>query len=466
MNNAQRALRGGLRAATGLIVLGAAAAGTVLVTSASLPTLRNAPLSVTASTQADAVRSIVCAGSFAELGANPRTPDAAVPTGTAAVTQVGSTDEKSELKRDVPGGTAPMVLRASGANPLGAAQTQTLDTATLRGLTATACVEPANEQWLVGGSTALGSSSTVTVGNPNTVPATVKFSLFDTAGEVASSQTVGVLVPPGAERTVALNGFAPGRDGLAVRVESTGASVTAALGLSQTEQLSPKVADIETRQLAPSTRLVIPGPANISGEDMHGDGDGGSAGDSSGMVVRVLAPGRDGGTATVRALRPKGGAVELGTVKLKAGALGQLKVAKWPADATAVVVTSDVPVVGGVLGTASAGGFSDGGWFAPAPEIAAGTTVAVPIVADGQLVIANDGDSTATVSLGQGDGKQTSTVSVPAGAAVIARAPKNAQLISDQPVSAGVRVVKGSGIAGYPIMPGEVRARTITVFTD
>lgn len=466
MNNAQRALRGGLRAATGLVVLGAAAAGTVLVTSAALPTVRNEPISVTASTQADAVRSIVCAGSFAELGANPQTPDAAVPTGTAAVTQAGAPDERTELKRDVPGGTAPLVLRASGTSPLGAAQTQTLGTATLRGLTATACVEPANEQWLVGGSTALGSSSTVTVGNPNAVPATVKFSLFDAAGEVASSQTVGVLVPAGAERTVALNGFAPGRDGIAVRVESTGASVTAALGLSQTEQLSPKVADVETRQLAPSTRLVIPGPTNVSGEDMHGDGDGGSAGDSSGMVVRVLAPGRDGGTATVRALRPKGGAIELGRIQLKAGALAQLKVAKWPADATAVVVTADVPVVGGVLGTVSSGGFSDGGWFAPAPEIAAGTAVAVPVVADGQLVVANDGDSAATVSLGPVGAAATSTVIVPAGASVIAPAPKNAQLVSDRPVSAGVRVVKGAGIAGYPILPAEARARTITVFTN
>lgn len=466
MNDAKRALRGGLRAVTGLVVLGAAAAGTVLVTSATLPAVQNRPVAVTASTQADATRSIVCAGSFAELGANPVTPNAAVPTGTTTLTSVGTPSDTAKLEREVPGGTAPAVLRGPDTNPLGAAQSQTLETATLRGLAAAACVEPANEQWLVGGSTALGSNSVVTVGNPNEVPATVRFSLFDASGEVSSSQTVGVLVPAGAERTVALNGFAPGRDTLAVRVESTGASVTAALETSQTDQLSPKGVDIETRQLAPSTRLVIPGPTNISGEDMHGDGDGGTSGDSSGMVVRALAPGADGGTATVRALRPKGAAVELGRIPLKPGTLGQLKVSKWPADATAVVIEADVPVVGGVYGTASAGGFADGGWFSPAPKISAETAVAVPVVADGQLVIANDGDTEATVSLGPVGGESTAKVTVPAGASVVANAPKNAQLVSDQPVSAGVRVLKGSGIAGYPILPAEVRARTITVFTN
>src|SRR5690606_38739498 len=143
-------------------------------------------------------------GSFAVLGADPARPGVAVPTGVASLTFAGAASSQTELTREEAGGSSPAVLTVPATESFAAAQTQAVVTETLRGLTAAACTEPTNEQWLIGGATMLGVSTTLSLGNPFDVPATVQLTVYDENGPVDSAQTSGVLVPPGSERTISL----------------------------------------------------------------------------------------------------------------------------------------------------------------------------------------------------------------------------------------------------------------------
>ncbi|WP_244301265.1 hypothetical protein [Leucobacter insecticola] len=85
------------------------------------------------------------------------------------------------------------------------------------------------------------------------------------------------------------------------------------------------------------------------------------------------------------------------------------------------------------------------------------------MVAGGSLVIANIGDTEAKVELA-GDKGKPRTVTVPAGAAVVADG-GSAVLTSSAPVSAGVRYVSGGDIASYPVQTGDAREGELIVYT-
>ncbi|MFC6236084.1 DUF5719 family protein, partial [Leucobacter soli] len=355
----------------------------------------------------------------------------------------------------------PVVLQAPANQPFAAAQTQSVETEELRGLASQSCAEPANEQWLVGGSTAVGASTTVNLGNPAGKPATVQLTVFDEEGQVDSAQTSGVLVPAGSERIVSLNGYAPGRDRLAVRVVSTGAAVTASLGIGQVDGLQSFAVDAVTRQLTAETTLVVPGVAHPGDADDAGPTDVGHL-DEFPMVVRALSAEARNGTAVVTALHGDGTRTELGEIELSGAAVGELSVESWPEQANAVVIEADVPIVGGVLGT-TAGTLRDTAWFTPAPELPVDTEVAVPVVSRGQLVLANTGEQEAEVRV-TGSGTAEQTYRVPAGAAIVVQAAADSRIFSDAPVHAGVRIASGGDLAGYPVLAENERTAALTVY--
>lgn len=460
---ANRALRGGLRALTGILIVGVAATVAVLLGATPLPGLVRPPVAVKVDTMQGGERAFVCAGSFAELGADEKHPGVAVPSGTAAVTVSGADDaQRGELDRERAGGSAPAVLRVPAGQSFAAAQAQPVQTTALRGLTAQSCAEPANEQWLVGGSTAVGSSTTVNLGNPSEKSATVQLTVFDEKGQVDSAQTSGVLVPAGAERIVSLNGYAPGRERLAVQVVSTGAAVTASLGVGQVTGLRSFAVDTVTRQLTADTRLVVPGVANLSDGSSNHHGESGGD-DEFPLLVRALSTTGAPTTATVRAMLGDGTVKDLGEIELAGGAVGELSVKRWPAGANAVVIDASEPIVGGVLGSVAGDRSHDNAWFAPAPQLQAGIDTPVAVVAGGRLVLANPGteEAKATVS---GAGTTTQSYRVPAGAAIVVSAPAESVLTSDAPIHAGVRVAQGGDIAGYPVLAENVRGESLTVY--
>ena len=177
MSTQSRLLRGGARAAVGLIVVGVAASAVLLLNNATLPAVAREPLAITVDTTLDTARTLVCAGSFTELGADPSRPGVAIPTGAPAVTIAGKAEASTELTRVENGTGLPTVLTSPADVPLGAAQIQAVTTEVLRGTAASSCTEPVNEQWLLGGSTTLGVSTTLSLANPGKVPATVQITV-------------------------------------------------------------------------------------------------------------------------------------------------------------------------------------------------------------------------------------------------------------------------------------------------
>ncbi len=342
----KRMLRGGARAVTGVLIIGVSVGAAAVLGSdiIPIPTIEREVVAVTADTSQNATFSLVCTGAFGELGADPSRPTASIPGGTSSVLITGTPLEERALEREQPDGSAPIVVEGSANDTLAAAELQQVQNNTLRGLSASSCAEPVHEQWLVGGATTLGISSTLVIGNPSAVPATVLVAVYDENGPIDSASTAGVLVPAGAQRIVSLNGYAPARESLAVRIESTGAAVTAALGVSQTVDINSFAVDTATRQLAPQNVLVIPGVSNFSSDEHVSDGAAPDADDFP-VVVRVLAP-SDDGSASVRAMTPDGKSYDLGRIDFAAGVVTDFEVAAWPGDAQAVLVDANVPIVG------------------------------------------------------------------------------------------------------------------------
>lgn len=464
MSDRSRMLRGGARAATGFAVAAVSAAAVLMLGQWELPSVEREPIALTVDTTQNTDRSLVCAGPFAELGADSSRPSAAIPTGAPSIRIAGEPTEAANLARPEGGEALPAVLRAPVDAPLAAAQIQAIDTEGLRGSAGSACVEPTNEQWLIGGATTVGVSTTLSIGNPGTVPASVQIQVYDELGPVAPVQTAGVIVAPGAEQTVSLNGYAPEKAQIAVRVTSTGAPVAASLGVGQTSGISPYAVSSVTRQIEPESTLVIPGIVNVS-DHGHGPSDSGEDDDFP-VAVRVLAPGGESGTAALRAVDKHGKSTDLGTVPFADEAVSETTLPHWPEGAEALIVEADAPVIASALASATVEDEHDYEWLTPAPLISADAPAAAAIVDGGQLVLVNPGLEEAEVTIESADGSgKPAGQRIPAGAAVVVKAPSSALITSTVPVSAGVRYVSGGHIAGYPVIAPDPRDGELTVYT-
>lgn len=464
MTDRSRILRGSARAGTGLLVVAASAAAVVLLGTVSLPSAANEPVALTVDTVQDTDRTLVCAGAFAELGADEARAGAAIPTGAPTVGLSGSASNSSTLARAEGGDGLPAVYTAPSSEPLAAAQSQQVSTESLRGAVASACAEPVNEQWLIGGASTLGISTTLSLGNAGDVPATAQLTVFDENGVVAATESLsGVLVAPGSEQTVSLNGIAPDRERLAVRVESTGAPVTASLGVAQVAGIDPFAVSTVNRQAEPSEQLVIPGIANVS-DRREGPSDAGE-GDEVPVTVRALAPGEAGGTARVRSLDAHGESVDLGTIELEPGSVSEVQVPTWPLGATTVVINADVPVVASVQGSAREGDERDSEWFTPASALPADAASAAAVVRGGRLVVANAGTESAVVEVASVSGEgRTRSETIEPGATAMISAPADAVITTTAPVYAGVRYLNGGDLAGYPVLEPDPRDGELTVY--
>ncbi|WP_199423560.1 DUF5719 family protein [Actinotalea solisilvae] len=236
----------------------------------------------------------------------------------------------------------------------------TTTTGDLRGLAAASCRAPSAETWLVGGSTALGSSARLVLQNPGSTPASVRLELWGPGGAVELAGSPEYLVPAGSERVVLLEGVAAEQARVVVRLTASGGLVTGYLQDSQLRGLVPAGVDLVVAGTGPAERQVVPGVSvtttAIDGADT--------------AALRLLAPGDEGGTASISLLGP-GGAVALpgaDEVELRAGEVLDVPLAGLAEGAWTAVVTSDVPVVAGALVTRGQGvGLPDAGTLARAP---------------------------------------------------------------------------------------------------
>ncbi|WP_431837316.1 DUF5719 family protein [Cellulomonas sp. Y8] len=254
----------------------------------------------------------------------------------------------------------------------------------LRGLSAASCARPSADVWLVGGSTELESTADLVVVNPGATPADVTVEVWGPSGPVDLANGGTFLVAPGAERVLSLPGVAAEQRRIAVRVTAAGGQVSAYLQDSLLDGFTPRGTDLVTAGTGPATTQVVPGISVVATEVDAAD-----AG-----ALRLLVPGDEDATASVRLLGPDGdvelpGAQEL---DLPAGEVTDVSLGGLAAGSyTAVVESTEAVVAGALIAREGKAGELDEGprleraWAASATP--GSGLVAVPAGAAGTLTL-------------------------------------------------------------------------------
>lgn len=316
----------------------------------------------------------------------------------------------------VAGPTEPVVVRADGAGaPVRLAGTTAalVTDGDLRGLAAATCEAPSADAWLVGGSTAVGSTADLVLVNPGSTTAEVSLAAWGPNGpvEVAGGAQ---LVAPHAQRVVHLGGLVVDQRALALHVSTTGGQVAAYLQDNAVRGFTPAGTDLVVPGAQPATRQVVPGVLV----------DASTADSPDAPVLRLLAPGAEATTATVTLLGADGPVALPGaaSVDLPAGQVTDLPLGGLPAGAYTVVVDAGQPVAAAVsfsrvgrpgdLDTTprverawAAATAPGGGLVATAPGTSATLVVgAVPAAGDSDGAAAGAGDPSAGAADRTGDG--------------------------------------------------------------
>ena len=209
----------------------------------------------------------------------------------------------------------------------------------LRGLGAMSCGPAEVEQWLVGGSTVLGTSSRLVLQNPSRTPASVQIEVWGPTGRLELAGPSTFSVPAGGQTATLLEGLASEQRRLTVRVVSSGALVSSYLQVNELDGLRPLGTDFVAPSSAPVQRQVITG---LTVQDSE-------IGDEAAASIRLLAPGADAADVSVTILGERGRMLLPGTerVDLAPGAVTDVSLAGLPAGTYSAVIESDEPVVAG-----------------------------------------------------------------------------------------------------------------------
>jgi hypothetical protein len=207
----------------------------------------------------------------------------------------------------------------------------------LRGLAAGACTAPAISQWIVGGSTEVGSSATLVVQNPSERAATVSLAVHGPSGQVALGSNGSFVLGPGESRETRLEAAAPDQRRLAVHVTSSGARVAAHLQAQAIDGLVPQGVDLLTPGVEPRRSVAVPGI--VSG--------GQAVDDPHAPQLRMLVPGEEPTTARVSVYGPDGRVFLRGgeEVDLEPGVVTDLPIGGLPEGSYTVVIDADRPLV-------------------------------------------------------------------------------------------------------------------------
>jgi len=454
----------GLRVVTGTAGIVAAVAIIAAVGLLPLPSHRVAVPTVTVTPQpADQVR--VCPGALLRLGdesgQNANTPSTlGAPTVTATGVGADLTGQPIGLS-DADTGGGPSAPRqftippAAGAT-LAGAQSQVADASDYTGFAAASCAEPSGSIWLVGGSTAVGRTTLLTLTNPSPVDATVALTILSSEGPVSAPGMSGIVVKAGSQRVIPLAGYAPDVAAPVVHVVSRGGQVVASLQQSIVRGLDAGGVDLGGAVGAPAKHLVIAGVRVFDAIGVNKTL-GLSDWDDVVAAVRVAVPGARSAKVQV-SLVPQdakldGLSFEMDVSSHQVSELALDSAAETDSGAVAipdgmysVVIDADRPVVAGVrVSTAvdpSAAGTaatvsdtvappSDFAWFGPSPVLNGDTAVAIARGPAPMLSVFNPTKASATVTLdAQAGGKDLSLVIPAGGSASIAVAPDTVYLLT------------------------------------
>lgn len=272
----------------------------------------------------------------------------------------------------------PLGVQAHGEIEQLAATTLTTATgSSALGVSAVACQTPALEQWLVGGSTTLGSSSELVIQNPSQTPVTVKVELWGANGKLTLAAQDTYLVPANQELSTLLEGLSAEQRRLVVRVSASGGMVTSYLKTINQSGLTPQGGSYVSAGIGLAEEHILPGVYVEEGE----------IGDSTTGAIRLLSP-EVSTSAHIAIFDAQGQYVLRGyqTVPLISGEVKDFSLGGLPKGFYTIVVTGDKPILAGAQavrdGQVSADRFIgqpvDRAWIASTSGSVQAATVTLP----------------------------------------------------------------------------------------
>lgn len=502
-----RGLVVGARIVSGAVAAAAAVAVIAGVAFLPLPTLGNAPRTVTVEPDpADQVR--VCPGGAVRVGDEVGgSADSVFAIGSPAVDGgvTGGDLERTPLASADPAaaaGSAPQALRAPPADGalVAGSQSETVDAADFRGLTAAACPEPSGSIWLVGGAMTVGRTTLLLLANPTAVPSQVSLRMFGEDGEISAPGMSGIDVPANGQTVLSLAGFAPGVASPIVHVTARGGRVIADLQQSVVRGLDAVGVETTGAGADPAENLVVPGVRIV---DTVGTNRASALADwqDVGPAIRLMVPGDVGGKVTVRVVPETPGAV--GTsfeLDAEPGVVTELPLDSGAPEGGAnegeggendahglqdgvytVFIDAEVPVVAGVrASTAVDSGIepapdaildapeSDLAWFAAAPPLDDETLIVVPNGPSPHVSMVNPTTAASEVEFAAANGDaEPASVSIPAGGSVsLAVAPGSYRLSGAGGLSVAVSFAGPGALASFVVSPARPVAGSLVVHPD
>ncbi len=460
----------------GMLALALVAAAVAAAGWLPLPTVVTPPPSATI-VPTPAAQQRLCPGPMLRLGGTSGQDTSTISSpaqanvsysATGAVTQgaLAATDNVSHMLPVL------LTLPAGGTAALAASQSQIVAAADLAGFAAAACLEPGNETWLVGGSTATGRTTLITLSNPSKVSATVDLSIFSERGRISAPGSTGIVVPAGSQRILPLAGFAPGAQSLVIHVLSRGGQIVANLQQSIVRTLDPGGIDIVAPTSAPATSTVIPGIVLSN---------------TSARLARASAPGYQDLQTVLRLFVPQTTVAAIGAASVKttvhiipegvpaAGSSFSLtadtgRVLDVPLDIPVdgnytVTVTADRPLVAAVrMSTVGSTGATDFAWAAGASALTAPVQLSIASGPAPELHLANPGPTPVTLQLGSAAGSRA--VPVPADGTAVVPVVSGAgyTLTGFGSLRAAVSYLGDGTVSGFALYPSRPAAEAVTVY--
>jgi hypothetical protein len=477
-SSSRRAVATGARIATGVVVAAVAAATVGAAFLVPLPSVTAAPASVTVDpAPAEEVRA--CPGPLVRLSDESGQDATAISgVGSPGVRSAASSadatldtsallspDDRTSTATAAPQRVALPAAEASGdADVLfAAAQAQQVAEGDLVGYAAAACGEATSDSWLVAGATTVGRTSFVLLANPGDVAAVVDLAIFGDQGPVTTVGSNNIDVPARSTRILSLAGLAPDLAAPVVHVTASVGAVAAALQQSVVRGLAPGGVELAGSTAAAATSQSIAG-IQVSGTSSIAEQLGSPDTADLQSVLRMLAPGADPASVTVRVAEERTGGTQTEyQVGLTPGVVTEFPLQDIPDGTYSVTLDSDQPVVVGARTTSIANGATDFAWYQPVQTLASPFFVAVPDGPAPRLHLVNGTDTNADVVLTEPDGSQTTVTFVP-GARSVAVESGSYTVTSTQPVGAVVTFAGAGALSSFAIVPPGPEASPITVY--
>ena len=343
-----------------------------------------------------------------------------------------------------------------------ATESATLDNDIAAGYLAAECGDPANSQWLVGGSTQTGRDAVLTISNAAGVDARIDLEFWGANGRITAPAASGLVIAAGTAKSYSVAGFAPNEPSPVVHVMSNGAPVWATLQVSTVRGLTPGGLDRIVPVVETSTSVIIPivrppeesviGPLRVDPD--YAD---------TVTTVRLLAPGDTDGSATVTVSPFDGSDPVVVETTITAGQVLDIAIDELVTGDFTITVDADVPI----LASARFSSYSDSSRItdmAWSPGIAAKAGLAmsfVPVDAS-TLAIVNSGDTEASVTVTAAG--ETTTVNVSAQSSVKLAVGRGALAVnSESPLASSVVIETRGGVATLRLQTEPLGSRSVHV---